>query len=128
MNNFIFSGNRWICFFSLALVISCRVKDKPYTTWSVYRGDKASTGYSALEQINKTNLNQLEVAWVYHTGDAREGNRSAIQCNPIIVNGMMYVSSARLKLIALNPVTGKQIWEFNPFINEEATGVNRGVV
>jgi len=126
MTSFIFHRNRWI-FFSLVLVISCRGKDKPYTTWGVYRGDKASTGYSALEQINKTNLNQLEVAWEYHTADAREGNRSAIQCNPIIVNGMMYVTSPRLKLIALNPVTGKEIWKFNPFINEEATGVNRGV-
>ena len=39
----------------------------------------------------------------------------------------MYVTSPQLKLIALNPVTGKEIWKFDPFINEEATGVNRGV-
>ncbi|MES1214753.1 MAG: pyrroloquinoline quinone-dependent dehydrogenase, partial [Bacteroidota bacterium] len=111
----------------MLLLLSCHSADKPYTTWSVYRGDKGSTGYSALDQINKTNLDQLEVAWTYHTGDGREGNRSNIECNPIIVNGMMYVTSPQLKLIALNPLTGKEIWKFNPFVNEEASGVNRGV-
>lgn len=102
-------------------------KKKPYTTWSIYRGDKASTGYSSLEQINTTNLNQLEVAWTFHCGDAREGNRSAIQCNPIVANSKMYITSPQLKLIALDPQTGKELWKFDPFVNEEATGVNRGV-
>ncbi|MCW3118043.1 MAG: pyrroloquinoline quinone-dependent dehydrogenase [Chitinophagaceae bacterium] len=124
---FKFFRNAGSCFFYFLLMISCQSADRPHTTWSVYRGDKGSTGYSALDQINKTNLDQLEVAWIYHTGDAREGNRSTIQCNPIVVNGIMYVTSPQLKLIALNPTTGKKIWEFNPFINEEATGVNRGV-
>ncbi len=109
------------------LLISCKPQPEPFTTWEVYRGDKGSTGYSALNQINTTNLHQLEVAWVYHTGDAREGNRSAIQCNPVIANGKMYVSSPRLKLMALDPLTGKELWKFDPFVNEEATGTNRGV-
>jgi len=113
--------------FLIVLFFSCKAKDKPYTTWSVYRGDKESTGYSALDQINKNNLDQLEVAWIYHTGDAREGNRSNIECNPIIVNGMMYGTSPELKLFALDPATGKEIWKFDPFKNMEATGVNRGV-
>lgn len=111
----------------LLLFFACRQKEKPYTTWSVYRGDKASTGYSSLEQINTTNLNQLEVAWTFHCGDAREGNRSAIQCNPIVANSKMYITSPQLKLIALDPQTGKELWKFDPFVNEEATGVNRGV-
>ena len=109
------------------LLMSCRQRQQPFTTWEVYRGDKGSTGYSALDQINRTNLDLLEVAWIYHTGDAREGNRSTIQCNPIVVNGMMYVTSPQLKLIALDPLHGKDIWQFNPFVDEEATGVNRGV-
>jgi len=122
-----FPGKRMLFLLLITLLFSCKAKDKPYTTWSVYRGDKKSTGYSALSQINKNNLNRLEVAWTYHTGDASEGNRSTIECNPIIVNGIMYMTSPRLKLIALNPATGKEIWKFDPFINEEATGVNRGV-
>jgi quinoprotein glucose dehydrogenase len=109
------------------LLLSCNHEEKPFTTWQVYRGDKGSTGYSALDQINTTNLSSIKVAWVYHTGDAREGNRSAIQCNPIVINNKMYVTSPALKLIALDPATGKEIWRFDPFAGAEPTGVNRGV-
>ena len=117
-----------IFFFSVfMLCISCKEKVKPHTSWRQYRGDDGSTAYSALDQINKSTVSQLEVAWVLHTGDAREGNRSAIQCNPIIVNGMMYITSPQLKLIALDPSTGKEIWKFNPFGDKDAAGVNRGV-
>lgn len=113
-------------FFGLLLASSCRDK-KDYQSWSVYRGDAANTAYSSLDQINRDNVNQLEVAWTYHTGDAEKGNRSAIQCNPIIVNGMMYVTSPKLKLIALDPESGREIWKFDPFEGTEAKGVNRGV-
>ncbi|MBX3252496.1 MAG: pyrroloquinoline quinone-dependent dehydrogenase [Chitinophagaceae bacterium] len=111
---------------SILVWYSCR-QPLPYTTWQVYRGDKASTGYSALNQIHTGNLDQLEVAWVYHCGDAREENRSAIQCNPIVIDNRMYITSPQLKLVALDAGTGKELWKFNPFVNEEATGVNRGV-
>ena len=111
----------------LLLLAACRQKTPEYAEWSVYRGDKASTGYSSLQQINKSNLPKLKVAWTFHAGDAREGNRSAIQCNPLIVNGLMYVTSPQLKLIALHPSSGMEAWRFDPFAGEEATGVNRGV-
>ncbi|MBX2923709.1 MAG: pyrroloquinoline quinone-dependent dehydrogenase [Chitinophagaceae bacterium] len=118
---------KYIIVVCLVALCSCEPSSSPYNTWQVYRGDKASTGYSALSQINTTNLNQLKVAWTYRCGDAREGNRSAIQCNPIIVGNRMYLTSPRLKLIALDAGTGKELWKFDPFVNEEATGVNRGV-
>lgn len=106
--------------------VGCK-QTNPHSSWRVYRGDNGSTGYSSLDQINTGNVQQLELAWTYHCGDAREGNRSAIQCNPIIVNGKMYVTSPQLKLIALDPATGKEFWKFDPFKEQEATGVNRGV-
>lgn len=112
---------------ALFLTTLCCKQKQSHTTWSVYRGDKGSTGYTALNQINKENLHKLELAWTYHCGDASEGNRSTIQCNPIIVNNTMYVTSPQLKLIALNAKTGEELWRFDPFVNEEATGVNRGV-
>lgn len=115
------------CCLLVALLESCKQQEQPFTSWAVYRGDKGSTGYSALAQINTTNLAQLQLAWTYHTGDAREGNRSNIECNPIIVNGLMYVTSPQLKLVALQPATGKPMWTFDPFKNQQATGVNRGV-
>lgn len=110
------------------LLFSCsETVKKNGGVWEVYRGDKESSGYSALKQINTSNLDQLEVAWTYRSGDARDGNRSAIQCNPIIVDTVMYVTSPQLKLIALHAGSGAEIWRFDPFSDVEATGVNRGV-
>ncbi|ULQ54602.1 PQQ-binding-like beta-propeller repeat protein [Flavihumibacter fluvii] len=127
----LFTGRQAITlsmYWTIAIIIlSCKENIEPYNTWPVYRGDKGSSGYSSLSQINTGNLDKLELAWTYHSGDAREGNRSNIECNPIIVNGMMYVTSPKLKLVALDPETGKEIWTFDPFLNQEATGVNRGV-
>src|SRR5687768_12302214 len=113
-----------LCLFSLA---SCDRNGDDHTTWSVYRGDSGNSAYSALDQINRENVKRLKVAWTFHTGDADKGNRSAIQCNPIITNGLMYVTSPKLKLMALDPATGKEEWRFDPFDGSEATGVNRGV-
>jgi quinoprotein glucose dehydrogenase len=121
-----FSMPAFVCFI-LVIATACRNNREAHATWSVYRGDAGSTGYSTLDEITPENVDQLEVAWIYHTGDAREGNRSAIQCNPIVVNGKMYVTSPQLKLVALEPGTGKELWKFDPFMNSEATGVNRGV-
>lgn len=95
--------------------------------WSVYRGDVANTAYSSLKQINKDNVKGLSVAWTFHTGDAEAGNHSTIQCNPIIADGLMYITSPKLKLFALEPATGKEVWQFDPFEGAQYSGVNRGV-
>ncbi|MGH7496008.1 MAG: PQQ-binding-like beta-propeller repeat protein [bacterium] len=99
--------------------------------WRVYLGDQESSHYSVLHQINKENVAQLQVAWTYHTGDLPEGEFGEIQCNPIIVNGVLYGSSPRTKIFALNAGTGAEIWKFDPFADrpEEANtqGRHRGV-
>ncbi|MGN6387304.1 MAG: outer membrane protein assembly factor BamB family protein [Verrucomicrobiota bacterium] len=99
--------------------------------WPVYLGDKASSHYSKLKQINKRNVRQLEKAWEYRSGDGRKDNRSQIQCNPIIVDGVLYATSPQLKLLALDAGSGKEIWRFDPFAGggeSSSVGVNRGVV
>lgn len=97
--------------------------------WSAYLGDAGSTQYSTLRQIDRGNVAQLEPAWTYRTGDATEN--SQIQCNPLIVDGILYGTSAQLKLFALDAATGRELWRFDPFAAEPATargrGVNRGV-
>ncbi len=79
-------------------------------------------------------MQRLQVAWIYHTGDADTAAHSQIQCNPIIVNGTLYGTSPQLKLFALDAATGKQKWVFSPFdaITEDKLGHfnlnnNRGV-
>lgn len=104
--------------------------DAAYTTWQVYLGDNASSHYSALDQINRANVDQLEVAWTYHAGDASAEGRTQIQCNPIIVDSVLYATSPMVKVFALHAATGEEIWTFDPFAAgavQEGPGINRGV-
>lgn len=99
--------------------------------WPVYLGDAASSHYSTLRQITPRNVRRLEVAWTYRSGDARADNRSQIQCNPLIVDGVLYGTSPQLKLVALDAATGRELWRFDPFATDgadQSLGVNRGVV
>jgi quinoprotein glucose dehydrogenase len=98
------------------------------TDWPVYLGDKENSHYSPLKQINIRNVGRLQVAWIYHAGDARPDNRSQIQCNPLMVGGILYGTSPELKLLALDAATGKELWRFDPPRTGEGFGVNRGVV
>ena len=109
------------------LSIASRAADE---NWPVYLGDSASSHYSELKQINRKNVHQLEVAWMYNSGDGRKDNRSQIQCNPIIVDGVLYGTSPQLKLLAIDAASGKERWRFDPFAENpnNVTGVNRGVV
>ena len=74
--------------------------------------------YSHLEQINRENVGRLEVAWVHDTGDMSDGTslptRSAFETTPLLVDGVLYVVTVFHRLVALDPVTGKQLWEFDP--------------
>jgi len=82
------------------------------TNWPVYRGDPKGNQFVALAQINATNVHKLRPAWEYHAGDASE--RSTMYANPIVVNGVMYITTPSLKAEALNAATGARIWSFDP--------------
>ncbi|HEX5175447.1 MAG TPA: hypothetical protein VFV83_00380, partial [Chthoniobacteraceae bacterium] len=58
--------------------------------WPVYLGDKASSHYSPVGDITKENVSKLEVAWTYHAGGVDPSNRSQIQCNPLVIDGVLY--------------------------------------
>lgn len=97
-----------------------------YTSWEVYRGDDGSNAYSRLDQINTKNVNQLKVAWTYRTGD--KSDYFSLQCNPIIINDILYGLSPKLKIFALNAKTGKPVWVFDPFSKDSKDGgFNRGL-
>lgn len=96
--------------------------------WASYLGDAHSSQYSTLDQIDRENVSTLELAWTYRTKDATD--RSQIQCNPLIIDGVLYGTTPRLKAFALDAATGKELWRFNPFAEGGGAGggVNRGVV
>ena len=98
--------------------------------WTAHGGDPGHGQFSAAAQITPDNVSQLAVAWTYRTGDARPDNRSQIQCNPIVVDGSLYGTSAQLKVFALDAATGAERWVFDPYAGEppqENVHVNRGV-
>lgn len=95
--------------------------------WPVYGGDPAGTKYSALDQINRTNVHRLEPAWIFRCDDMRERPATTIECNPIIVQGVMFATTPGLKVIALDAATGTPRWVFDPWNGQGGRGVNRGV-
>jgi quinoprotein glucose dehydrogenase len=97
-------------------------KDQP---WPVYGGTFAGTKYSPLTQINRENVRKLKPAWIYRCDDMRPG--SAIECNPLVIDGRMYLTTPGLKLIALDAAIGSEIWRFDPWEGQGGRGVNRGV-
>lgn len=111
------------------LLASCQQQSSD-TDWSDFLGDPGRTHSSALDQINLDNVAQLEVAWTYNSGDADTSNRSQIQCNPLVINGILYGTSPKSKCFALDAATGKEIWKFDPFAGNYdmfGMGVNRGL-
>lgn len=81
------------------------------TDWGIYRGDKGATQYSSISQINTTNVHRLKVAWQYNHG-LPEG--PGIYSNAIVVDGLLYFTTPRVNVIALNAATGKEVWRFDP--------------
>ena len=109
------ASKRWSLLFLLFLVSCLDPAKMKYEDWQNYGGNKQMIRYSTLTEIDTSNVNQLQVAWTYNTGDADSVNHSQIQCNPIIVDGVLYGTSPQMKLFAIDAATGKQKWIYNPF-------------
>ena len=109
---------------------------KDYSGWTTYAGSKDGIRYSSNDQITLQNVSSLEVAWTYSSKDKDPDNRSQNQCNPIMVDGVLYGTTPRLKLFALNAATGETKWLFDPATLDSTAKkdpyaffkVNRGVV
>lgn len=95
--------------------------------WRHFGGDEGGTRHSPLTQITPANVDDLEQAWVYHTGDLDpdsfpdEFNSPAMQTTPILAQDTLYLCSARNRIIALDPATGEERWHFDA--NPDLRGV-----
>jgi quinoprotein glucose dehydrogenase len=79
--------------------------------WPV-NGGPDNIRYSPLTQINRENVGQLKVAWSYDSHDAFKD--SEMQSNPIVVDGVLYATTPKLRVVALDAETGSEIWAFDP--------------
>lgn len=112
-----------------ALVSSLIAQTDPRTSsreWQVYGGDLGSTKYSSLDQINRSNVQDLELAWRFRVPDMVPGKRSNIQCNPIMADGVLFVATPGQKAIALEAATGRRLWTFDPWEGQSGSGNTRG--
>jgi quinoprotein glucose dehydrogenase len=94
--------------------------------WRHYRGGVEQTSASTLRQITKANVAKLLPAWTYDSGDAQAGTE--IQCNPLVVDGVLYGTSAMMQVFALDAATGKELWKFDPSGGKPVKERNRGLV
>ncbi len=96
--------------------------------WPVYGGSDDHGHYSTLSQITPANVGRLKVAWTYETHDEFEG--SEMQSNPIVVDGVLYATTPKMQVFALDAASGRALWRFDPNAGVPPTGRfrHRGVV
>src|SRR5688572_3906642 len=125
---------RWVLVsFSLVLPIACAQQsdsagstptpggfDAQYRGWPAYGGGPDQIRYSRLSQIDRGNVHELEVAWTFDAGE-----QGGLQTNPIVVDGVLYTTTPKHRVVALDASTGKQRWSFG---TKPGSGPNRGVM
>lgn len=109
----------------LVVSLSVSAQQRNPDNWSVYLGDQSSNQYSPLDQITPSNVTQLVKVWEYRSENGKQTGQ--IQCNPLIIDGVLYGASPRLKAFALNAATGEELWKFDPLQGKSAAGVVRGL-
>ncbi len=100
--------------------------------WPAYGRDAMGSRFSPLAEINRENVSRLTVAWTYHTGEPlpTAQRRRSLEVTPIVVNGVLYISTPLGKVIALDPVSGTEKWKFDARVDASirfGDFTNRGV-
>lgn len=110
-------------------IIETGVPEWTFKTWQHYLGDPGRSHYSVLDQINRSNVQKLELAWQYESGGLQNGRNTQMQTNPLIVGDVLFGVNPSGELFALKADQGTRIWTFNP-PNPDGSGlgVNRGLM
>jgi quinoprotein glucose dehydrogenase len=134
-HQFLWVGSLVIIFCTVFLISNAGSQTSKRIEWAAYGNDPGGMRYSPLTQIDRDNVAKLKVAWEYHTGDISDGTKyprkSEFESTPIFVDGTLYLTTAFNRVVALDPVSGKERWTFDPKINlgtKYSEGLmNRGV-
>jgi len=114
--------------FALVVVVACTstapAPSRPRAStdeWTAYGGDNSGTRYSALTQIQRGNVRDLQLAWIYRTAESGDGaaakQKLTFEATPLFVDGTLYFPTAFAKVIALDPLTGRERWVFDPKVD-----------
>jgi alcohol dehydrogenase (cytochrome c) len=101
--------------------------DSDPSSWLTYNGNYQAQRFSALTQINRQNVTQLKLAWVYQMR-----NPGIVETTPIVADGVMYITEPPSTVTALDVRTGRPLWTYTPNIPQDviiigSPPVNRGV-
>jgi quinoprotein glucose dehydrogenase len=100
--------------------------------WPGVGNDPGCMRYSTLDQISRSNVSRLKPIWTYHTDELQGRPGKTIECTPIVVDGVMYVTTGYLRVVALDAASGREHWQFDPLKDHPfphrlaSGGVNRG--
>jgi quinoprotein glucose dehydrogenase len=104
------------------------------TQWMSYGGDKASSKYSPINQIGADNFNRLQVAWTWRSAEeeitkANPDLKTWVwESTPLMVNGVLYVSTSLSQVAAVDAATGNTLWVYDPETWKNGTPSNNGFV
>ena len=103
----------WIVLSAVFLVVPSHAQETSDArrTWSVFGGGPDNIHYSSLDQINRDNVHSLEVAWTFDSGDQHP--KSEMECNPIVVDGVLYATTPNGNVVALDAATGSLRWRYD---------------
>ena len=96
--------------------------------WRHYGGDRGSTKYSPLAQIDRNNVQQLEIAWRW-SGEGEQAIKARgghFKATPLMVGGKLYFTSALNLGYAVDAATGRQLWAFDPEVYKVGRPANAG--
>lgn len=116
---------------SLISVCSFAQAGAPNGQWPYHSGDRGSTKYAALDQIDRENVGDLEIAWRWRTVDteiARENRLrpGSFKTAPLMVDGVLYVSTAISQIAAIDAGTGETLWVHDPESYKRGRPANSG--
>lgn len=113
------STRMWLVVCSLGNLLSAQTSTRPGAEWPSYGATAANLKYSALDQINKSNLKQLKIAWRWTSIDEATKLEAKVrpwlfEVTPLMIGGTLYISTGLGQIAAIDASSGRTLWTHDP--------------
>ncbi len=111
-----------------------QLRNPANSEWRNYAGDKGSSKYSPLDEVNRNNFRNLKVAWKWRSAEEDVTGKQPLiktwpwECTPLMIEGVLYVSTSLSQAAALDAATGNRLWVYDPETWKHGTPPNHGFV